>query len=279
MSRKLLSGWRVPPCPTCPLLHGVCKSEGSSNLRKGEPNTHERHSRIVFKGVISFISIRRRQLFSTTASFWNQSALMIVFLGLFCRIEAPVTDGSSVVLMPWPVFHLSTMRHIFHNLINCLTFGVPSQESMPKSAAFSSKESRIQKAAGLHAVANNSRQGRGRQENPLTPKLSRSTQLPSAQNREFPAYKATHGWFQISTSWKIQSIKLPWFFVGFGCMWCKQLWDISSSALQRGLLEKRPPASVQNGRESAQICATLAGVSFSLPWRCSFSILFFGSTT
>ena len=73
---------------------------------------------------------------------------------------------------------------------------------MPKSAAFSSKESRIQKAAGLHAVANNSRQGRGRQENPLTPKLSRSTQLPSAQNREFPAYKATHGWFQISTQLK-----------------------------------------------------------------------------
>ena len=57
--------------------------------------------------------------------------------------------------------------------------------------------------SGLHAVANNSRQGRGRRENPLTPKLSRSTQLPSAQNREFPAaYKATHGWFQISTQLK-----------------------------------------------------------------------------
>ena len=164
------------------------------------------------------------------------------------------------------------MRHIFHNLINCLTFGVPSQESMPKSAAFSSKESRIQKAAGLHAVANNSRQGRGRRENPLTPKLSRSTQLPPAQNREFPAYKATHGWFQISTQLKNTINKAT-------LILCWIWMHVVQTTLQRGLLEKRPPASVQDGRKSAQICATLAGVSFSLPWRCSFSILFFGSTT
>ena len=156
------------------------------------------------------------------------------------------------------------MRHIFHNLINCLTFGVPSQESMPKSAAFSSKESRIQKAAGLHAVANNSRQGRGRRENPLTPKLSRSTQLPSAQNREFPAYKATHGWFQISTQLKNTINKAT-------LILCWIWMHVVQTTLRHLVLcsAKRSP-----GKEASRICTKWPKICANLRNPCGSIFLF-----